>query len=274
MKFGLISLDFRRWPLERCFATAARFGFDGVEIWGGRPHAWPFDMDDDALDSVTGLRRRYGLEVPMYTPAALGMGICLCTPDANERRDALRHFERAIDVADRLEVPRVLVVADHPGYQADARESWRLLVDAAVILADYAAPKGVSLCFEPLTPLESPVLTSVDDCVALIDEADRPNICAMLDVVPPTIVCEPVSSYFDKLGDRLAYIHLCNNDGVTDAHLQLDQGVLSVPDLLRIFIDNRYDGFVTTELYSVSSRDPEVLAAGTMRMLQAWMAEL
>jgi len=274
MKFGLISLDFRRWPLERCFATAARYGYDGVEIWGGRPHAWPWDVGPKEVEEIAALRRRYDLETPMYTPAALGMGLCLCTPRQPERHDALRHFERAIDAAAALDITRVLVVVDHPGYDADGRESWKLLVDAAVALADYAAPKGVDLCFEPLTPLESPVLVTADDCVALLEDADRPNICTMLDVVPPTVVCEPLSSYFDKLGSHLAYVHLCGSDGVTDAHLELDKGVLSVPDALRTIKDCGYDGFVTVEQYSVSTRDPETLAAGTMRLLRSCLTDV
>ena len=270
MKTGVISLDFRRWPLERCFASAARCGYDGVEIWGGRPHAWPFDMDGPAVAQVLELKKRYGLDVPMYTPAALGMGLCLCSASPIEREDALNHYRRAIEVAAKIGAPMVLVVVDHPGYQADARESWRLLVDATVNLADFAADKGVTLCFEPLTPLESPVLTTADDCAALIADAGRPNVRAMLDIVPPTVMCEPVSAYFEKLDGGPAYVHICNTDGVTDAHRQLDDGVLSVPDILRVLSDNDYDGYVTVELYSVSARDPEATIAGAMRLLSGW----
>lgn len=272
MKFGLISLDFRRLPLASCFETAARLGFDGVEIWGGRPHAWPWDMDAAAVAEIKTLRSRYGLEIPMYTPADLGMGLSICSPSPKERAEAISHYRRSVDAAADMEVPMVLVVADHPGYRADAGDSWEMLVDAAVNLADYAAVAGVSLCFEPLTPAESPVLVTADDCVALLASVGRPNLCAMLDVVPPTVVCEPLSSYFTKLGDKMAYIHLCNSDGVTDAHQSLDDGVLDIPDVLDQFRAHGYDGFVTLELYSASLRDPEVLAATTMRLLKTYGA--
>ncbi|MFR3752545.1 MAG: hypothetical protein ACLTW9_10150 [Enterocloster sp.] len=44
MKFGLISLDFKRFSLEYCFKMARRYGLDGVELWGGRPHGYFTDM--------------------------------------------------------------------------------------------------------------------------------------------------------------------------------------------------------------------------------------
>jgi len=271
VKFGLISLDFRRYPLERCFEVAARLGYDGVEIWGGRPHAWPFDMDYATLAQVKQLQRRYQLEIPMYTPAVLGMGLGLASTSAQERDDALRHYRRGIDVASALEVRRVLVVVDHPGFEASADDTWARLVENTIALADHAWPKGVALCFETLTPMESPVLTTSDDCVRLMADVGRDNVCAMLDVVPPTVACEPISSYFDKLGDAMGYIHLCGSDGTTDAHLALDQGVLSVPDVLGIISARGYDGFVTVEQYSASYRDPEAMAAQSIRLIRSWL---
>ena len=52
MKFGCFSLDFRRFSLETAFKMASRYGFDGLEIWGGRPHAYPYDMDHDQVQQI------------------------------------------------------------------------------------------------------------------------------------------------------------------------------------------------------------------------------
>jgi sugar phosphate isomerase/epimerase len=34
MKIGLFTMPYMRLPLERAFTDAARFGYDGVEVWG------------------------------------------------------------------------------------------------------------------------------------------------------------------------------------------------------------------------------------------------
>ena len=89
----------------------------------------------------------------------------------------------------------------------------------------------------------------------------------MMDVVPPHIVCEPYSAYFEKLGGRMNYIHLCNNDGRTDAHLRLDTGELPVADMLKVFRAYGFEGYVTVELYSECYKDPELLLANASRIL-------
>ena len=44
----------------------------------------------------------------------------------------------------------------------------RRFIEHMQYLCDYGAPKGVSLVIEPLTPMESPVITTADDCVDAI----------------------------------------------------------------------------------------------------------
>ncbi len=275
MKFGLISLDFRRVSLETCFRTAARCGFSAVEIWGGRPHAWPYDVDAAAARQILSWKRRYGLELPMYTPNAIGLPVNLCSSMEEERREGLTYFKKGIEAASRLEIPRMLLVADHPGYETDPGDAEDWFVQAAADLADYAKPYGVTISVEPLTPLESPVVTTAEDCFRLMKRAGRENIDFVLDVVPPTVACEPISGYFRRLGlERIRHVHICNTDGRTDAHLQLDSGVLSVPEILSTLRDARYDGTVIAELYSVSARDPEGTAAKTARLLREYGEEL
>lgn len=41
MKVALLSLLFRRYHLDKIFEVAAEAGYDGVEIWGGRPRRIP-----------------------------------------------------------------------------------------------------------------------------------------------------------------------------------------------------------------------------------------
>ncbi|MFQ9705312.1 MAG: hypothetical protein ACLR0U_32885 [Enterocloster clostridioformis] len=48
----------------------------------------------------------------------------------------------------------MLVVADHPGYEAPKALVCRRFIENMQYLCDYGAPKGVSLVIEPLTPME------------------------------------------------------------------------------------------------------------------------
>lgn len=158
MKFGCFSLDFRRFPLEHAFAAAQKYGFDGLEIWGGRPHAYPQDVTSELAAQVRRWKSVYGVETPMYTPVSIGMPYNLCAENQQERQDTLAYFRKAIDGCAAMEIPRMLVVADHPGYTVRRRAAWRQFVENLHILGSYGAQRGVRLVIEPLTPMESPVI--------------------------------------------------------------------------------------------------------------------
>lgn len=274
MKLGCFSLDMKRFSLEKSFMMARRYGYDGVEIWGGRPHAYPFDMDAETVSEILRLKKTYGVEIPMYTPNAIGTPYCLCSSDRRERGDAIEYFKTAISACQAIESPRMLVVADHPGYERPGRESYKCFIENMKELGLYALERGVKLVIEALTPMESPVITTSDDCAEAIDDIGLDNIEGMLDVVPPNIAYEPYSSYFEKLSGRMNYIHLCNNDGRTDSHQRLESGELPIADLLRLFKEYKFDGYVTIELYSENYKDPELMLANSTRILSKIRQEL
>lgn len=270
MKFGCFSLDFRRFPLEQAFAAAQKYGFDGLELWGGRPHAYPWDITTEVAAQVRKWKGIYGVEVPMYTPVSIGMPYNLCTTEQQEKCDALAYYQKAIDGCAAMEIPRMLVVADHPGYTVRRRTAWGQFVENMQRLGTYAAERGVRLVVEPLTPMESPIITTADDCVDVLEDIGLDTVEAMMDVVPPWIAHEPFSSYFTKLHGRMQYIHLCNNDGRTDAHTRLDVGELPVEDILTLITQYQFDGYVTVELYSENYRDPELMLANASRLLRQY----
>lgn len=267
MNFGLISLDFKRFPLEKCFKTASLYGFQGVEIWGGRPHAYPYDMDRAEVRKILDYKKKYRIETPMYTPNAIGLPFNLCSSLAKEREEGISYYKRAIDTASALEIPKMLIVADHPGFERDYTEVWNCFSEAISELAAYAQGRNVIISVEPLTPVESPVITGTDDCLRLMGDVQAPNLQFVLDIVPPIVINEPISDYFVKLQERVSHVHIAGCDGITDAHLGLAQGVVDIQDVLQILKDNNYDQYVIAEMYSASVNDPESVTASAAKVL-------
>lgn len=40
MKYGLFTCPYQRLSLEKAFSDASVMGYDYIELWGGRPHAY------------------------------------------------------------------------------------------------------------------------------------------------------------------------------------------------------------------------------------------
>lgn len=62
-------------------------------------------------------------------------------------------------------------------------------------------------------------------------------------------------------------VQALNSDGKSDAHLELDNGILNIEDVLSEIRGCGYDGDAIVELYSVSLNDPERVVSGAARVL-------
>ena len=109
MKFGIMSLDFKRLTLEETFQLAQSYGFDGVEIYGSRCHLHPDDFDETLAKTVRTYAERTGMEIPMYTPLALNLPLCICSPNPAERAAGVAYYQKCVDIAAAIVCPRLLV---------------------------------------------------------------------------------------------------------------------------------------------------------------------
>ncbi len=58
MKTGMFTCGHQRLPIEHAFRDASELGYDGIEIWGGRPHAFAPDLKRAASNKSRRWRRR------------------------------------------------------------------------------------------------------------------------------------------------------------------------------------------------------------------------
>ena len=67
MEWGLFTCPYQRLPLEQAFADARALGYDYIELWGGRPHAYAYDLLSGDLADVQRLADRYAMFTPRST---------------------------------------------------------------------------------------------------------------------------------------------------------------------------------------------------------------
>lgn len=81
---------------------------------GGRPQAYPYDMDEARCEEVLRMKEQYHLEVPMYTPEVLGYPFNIATTDEKERSETIDYLKRAIDVSRAIGAPAFSWLRDTP----------------------------------------------------------------------------------------------------------------------------------------------------------------
>lgn len=273
MKVALLSLLFRRYHLDKIFEVAAEAGYDGVEIWGGRPQAYPYDMDEARCEQVLELKQKYHLEVPMYTPEVLGYPFNIATTDEKERVETIDYLKKALDVAKAIEAPRIQLATGHAGYGTSRRKNFENVKYVLSTLAEYADKRGIDIILEAVTLMESNVIIFLDDLVELIEDIGSPRIKGMLDTVTPTVHQETFADYFEKLGDKMDYIHFIDSDGRDQHHFPIGEGKIPMQALMAIIRKYHYDGWLSSELVWPYGRDPELYAIQEIRSIRKLLAE-
>lgn len=270
MKFAFLSYQFSRYSLEYCFQMAKEYGFQGVEVWGARPHAYAYDMDKQRIRQILDWKKEYGVEVSMFTPEILAYPYNLVSADAKEREETVAYLERSLEVARGIGTDKMQITIKHPGYERSRKEIWNVMEENLNRLCHKAEKEGVDIILESLSPSEGNVITCADDIVQIQERVQSKALCSMIDVVPPFIANEPYSEYFDKLGATMKYVHICNSDGKTEFHMQLNDSAGQIPlsDFFRILKRNKYDGWCSTELLAPYFRDPELYLSESMRAIK------
>ena len=272
MKIAILSVLFCRYPLDRTFEAVARMGYDGLDLWGGRPHAYPYDMDGRRIDEVLRLKDKYGLEIPTYTPELLAYPYNIASPDAIERTETLRYLTRAIDVAAALDIPRMQITCGHAGYNTTRAQNHANIYEVLGPLVEKAEKDKVTILLEPLTSMESNTAAFVDDIAEILDRFDSPYLKTMMDTVTPKVNREVYAEHFEKLGKKLDYIHFVDSNGVDEAHMLLGKGIIDLPGLIDIIRRYHYDGWLCIEIIGKYIHEPETFASGELRALKALLS--
>ena len=82
MKTGMFTCGHQRLPIEHAFRDASELGYDGIEIWGGRPHAFAPDLKAGGIKQIKALAQTYQMPIIGYTPETNGYPYNMMLGDA------------------------------------------------------------------------------------------------------------------------------------------------------------------------------------------------
>ena len=94
MRFAQSSFVYFNYPLKQAIRRLHQFGYRGIEIWGGRPHMYRHDLDDE-LDAIRALLDVCEMAVPNLIPAQFRYPSILCSSN-----EAVRLWATLISLAE------------------------------------------------------------------------------------------------------------------------------------------------------------------------------
>lgn len=273
LKVGMFTSGYQRNPLEHCFMDAKEYGYDYIELWGGRPHAYAPDLKAGDINEVRRLIEKYEMPVLGYTPEHNAYPYNYMIGSEAQRRDAIDYLKLSLEMAKEMGAEFVLTSPANGGYLATYDQLWSRLEKNIQELGDYAAKLEIKLVVEVLTPYESNFFTRANDLVELFRRVDNPYVVGMCDIVPPFVQHESIMAYFDKLGNKMDHMHIIDGENGSDTHLIPGEGNIPIKEMLYEMKRIGYDKTATLELVTNYINEPRFYAKRAIDNMRELMAE-
>ncbi len=274
MKLATATSVLYQYSLRDAIPVIAETGFDGLDIWGGRPHVYRQDFSQVELKELCQVIYDYGLVVSSFMPAFYRYPHSLSNPNPRVRQDSLEYMRQCIDNAAVLGAGIVLVVPDLSLVGQARCDSRKRLVDSIDACARYAAQYDLKLGIEVLHFDETDLVNTSGDALEIIDELGHANIGVVLDTGTLNLSKEPVAEIVVKLDSLLLQVHVNDNHGKDrQQNLVPGDGTYDFQELIRVLKKAGFTGFLSAELSKEYSDDPVPALRTTVERLKGWLLE-
>ena len=268
LRFGFSSNAFRQYHLDETIEVLADAGYDGIEILLDRPHLYPPDADEAAIDRVTSLLDDHDLAISNCNAFMLSamersgesreadygretegfQHPSFVELDPEDRQARVEHTRAALRTAAALDAPCISIPPGGPVPKRKSRaEALDEFVDGLEPVARTAEEVGVDVLVEPEPDL---LIETSEQFLELMDRVDSPRIGCNFDAGHFFSVGEDPVALVDELAEYTGHYHVEDIPADrTHEHTQLGDGAMDIDGFLQTVDDADYDGFVTVELY-------------------------
>lgn len=271
-RYAICNETFGDWPLAKACDFAAACGYTGLEVA-------PFTLAP-LVTELTGLERseirrtiaRAGLEcVGLHWLLAKTEGFHVAHPDADVRRRTTDYLAELARLCHELG-GRVLVFGSPkqrsllPGMSQATAEDHICEVFSRLVPVLETTDTVVAL--EPLSPVETDVLTTAADTCRMIDRIGSPHVRLHLDVKAMASEATPIPDIIHASARHLEHFH------ANDENLQGPGfGAIDFLPIFRALDDIRYAGWVSVEVFDYAL-GPERLARDSIDFMRRIETEL
>jgi len=243
-------------------------GYDGIEIWGGRPHMFKHDLNDEMVEIIE-LLTRLNMKVCNFIPAQFRYPSHLCSLNEYVRKDSVEYIKVAIDNAVILGAPSVSLCPGMVLFDQSIEEGWKQLVKSYKELGRYVADKNITLIIEPAHRFESNLILTIDDCLKMLKELNSDKFGILLDSGHANVNGEDFNEIIPKCKGIPLHIHLDDNIGDFDSHMIPGKGNVDFKSLFSSLKAINYDGYISVELGGGYNMDPTSACKESMEFLKS-----
>lgn len=269
MKLSQSSFVYYRYPLEESIKRLAQYGYQGIEIWGGRCHAYYEDMPSERINAIKDLLKRENLNISNFIPAQFRYPCNLGTTQKEIRRGSLDYIKKNIDVANALGSPFASLCPGFSLYGERHEDAWQAMIENFAELNQYADDKNIMLLIEPAHPMETDLICTTDQAMKALTELNAEKTMGLcLDTGHLFLNKESLTDIFEKTKTYTVHFHIDDNNGKNDDHLVPGEGSIDFTGFLGKLKEHEYKGFLAAELGWNYTAEPDCAVIATKKFLE------
>lgn len=268
MKISMSTFVYFRYPLLECLKRLKQIGYDGVELWGGRPHAYYEDMTDDRIARVKDALETLDLEISNFIPAQFRYPTNIACTDEQIRKNSVTYIKRNMDVAERLGSPYISICPGYSMYGDTLEHAHDAMNKSLDELIQYAKPLRTRLLMEPAHPMETDLICTVGDALRMIGRVGRENMGLCVDLGHLAVNKENISETVNIVNGHTVHYHIDDNNGNDDQHLIPGDGSIAFEPFLSNLKRSGYDGFLAVELGYPYTADPDAASCLSLQRMK------
>ncbi len=271
MKLSTATSVFVNYTLQDAVAQVIQAGFDGIDLWGGRPHLYRQDYSPAQIREMRRSLEDAGVAVVSLMPAFFRYPFSLSSPNDVVRQDSLEYMKACIDNAWQAGAQQVLFYPGgglHGQPVEDARARFHDSLDRLCPLAEAA---GLKLVIEVVYASLSDYMCSSAHALATLQALGHPCLRVVLDTGHLNLTGEPLEQALTTLGPAVAQLHVSDNDGRTQQNAIPGTGTFDFRGLAGTLERAGYDGFLTLELGWHYSFDPYPAVCEALQRMRGFL---
>ena len=211
MPFAICNEVFQDWKIEDAMSFAAKAGYDAIEIA-------PFTLANSVNDVLPDRRRairesahRAGIAISgIHWVLVKTEGLHVNHPDAAIRRRTANYFCDLVDFCRDLGGQFIIVGSPKQRNVLEGvslAQAWDWATETFRPAAERARDYGVTICFEPLAPVETNFINTAAESIRFVKQLDSPSFKIILDVKAMCSESKPIPQIIAESWPHFAYFH-------------------------------------------------------------------
>ncbi len=127
-------------------------------------------------------------------------------------------------------------------------KQWDTLVDSVSRLNQFSKSTGLPLCLEPRV---GELISNTDSMLRLMDAVNDENFGAVFDTGHLNAQKEILPLSIEKLGKRIFYLHVSDNDSNQNEHLQIGKGTIDWETIFQLLKKHKFKGYAAIDVGNV-----------------------